>query len=177
MDKTNIRTARILKILEVIAWITFIGFSIEAGAIITAFVVSWFHPEAAKHIYKDVDLRELRSFSFLQYVLTISVMALIAILKAQVCYTIIKAMSTIKITNPFTYEVAGLLVKISKLLLAIWIVTALNFIYQQWLLKQMGHPLVGELGGESLLMAGLIFVIAQIFKRGVEIQSENELTV
>jgi hypothetical protein len=27
------------------------------------------------------------------------------------------------------------------------------------------------------LMAAVIYVIAQIFKRGVEIQSENELTV
>jgi len=31
--------------------------------------------------------------------------------------------------------------------------------------------------GEILFMAGLVFVIAQIFKRGVEMQAENELTV
>ncbi|MBN2635649.1 MAG: DUF2975 domain-containing protein [Prolixibacteraceae bacterium] len=31
--------------------------------------------------------------------------------------------------------------------------------------------------GPFLFMAGLVFVISQIFKRGVEIQSENDLTV
>ncbi len=30
---------------------------------------------------------------------------------------------------------------------------------------------------EFLFMAGIIFIIALIFKRGVEIQSENELTI
>jgi len=36
----------------------------------------------------------------------------------------------------------------------------------------------GELiSGEIHLLAGVIFVISQIFKKGVEIQSENELTV
>jgi hypothetical protein len=31
--------------------------------------------------------------------------------------------------------------------------------------------------GETLFLAGVVFVIAQIFKKGVEIQSENELTI
>jgi hypothetical protein len=31
--------------------------------------------------------------------------------------------------------------------------------------------------GEFLFLAGIVFVIAQIFKRGIEIQTENELTV
>jgi hypothetical protein len=36
---------------------------------------------------------------------------------------------------------------------------------------------IGENAGEFLFMAGLVFIISPIFKRGVELQSENELTV
>jgi len=31
--------------------------------------------------------------------------------------------------------------------------------------------------GEFLLLGAIIFIIAQVFKRGIEIQTENELTV
>jgi hypothetical protein len=51
----------------------------------------------------------------------------------------------------------------------------------KWMIKR-GHDLdslpqlVGS-GGEFLLMAALLIAIGIIFKRGVEIQAENELTV
>jgi hypothetical protein len=32
-------------------------------------------------------------------------------------------------------------------------------------------------GAEFLLLGGIIFMIAEVFKRGIEIQTENELTV
>ena len=42
--------------------------------------------------------------------------------------------------------------------------------------------LTGELhgnwiSGEFIFMVGLVFIISQVFKRGVEIQAENDLTV
>jgi hypothetical protein len=33
------------------------------------------------------------------------------------------------------------------------------------------------ISGDVLFLAGMVFVFAQMFKRGVEIQRENELTV
>ncbi len=177
MDKISKRTQQILKALKIIAWIAYIGFSIETGAILIVFVISWFHPDAARRFYGGEDIYALRQFSFAHYIVKVSLMAMLPVLKATVCRFMIRVLSMIKIVHPFISEVTRLLVRSSYLLLLVWIITAFLFIHQQWLLKLMGRPQVGELSGESLLTAGLVFVIAQIFKRGVEIQSENELTV
>jgi hypothetical protein len=34
-----------------------------------------------------------------------------------------------------------------------------------------------DMGDEYLFIAGMIYIISQIFKRGIEIQEENNLTV
>jgi hypothetical protein len=47
----------------------------------------------------------------------------------------------------------------------------------RWLSKQAGLSLQDWNGAEFLFVAGLVFIVSQIFKRGVEMQSENELTV
>ena len=47
----------------------------------------------------------------------------------------------------------------------------------KWLSKQVAGLQDRSLSAELIFYAGLVFVIAQIFKKGVEIQTENELTV
>jgi hypothetical protein len=49
--------------------------------------------------------------------------------------------------------------------------------YTASLFKLTGELFGTYITGEFVFMAGLIFVISQIFRRGVEIQSENDLTV
>ena len=71
--------------------------------------------------------------------------------------------------------------KISHIAIEIGVTIIFASAYFKWLAKR-GYeiPPLGEyLGGafEYLLMGALIYAIAQVFKRGVEIQSENELTV
>jgi hypothetical protein len=54
--------------------------------------------------------------------------------------------------------------------------------YTTWLIKQgVVMPVIQDLrmGGADvwIFMSVILFVIAQIFKRGIEIQEENDLTV
>ena len=79
--------------------------------------------------------------------------------------------------NPFKIEVAWILEKVSYVLLGIWLLDTLSNVHSSWVLKQTG-VLPGDWdAGEFLFMAGLVFIISQVFKRGVEIQAENDLTV
>lgn len=50
--------------------------------------------------------------------------------------------------------------------------------YLNWLEKTTGEQL-GDLGvgDEFLLFAAIVYIVAQIFKRGIELKEENELTV
>jgi hypothetical protein len=175
--KTKTRTEQILTVMHILAWVAFIGFEIEAGAIIISYGVSWFNPESAKNLYKGLNLYNLSQFNFWYYTLSVSFMVALAIMKAQVAYLVIKTLSKVNLMNPFKIEVAILLEKISYLLMGLWCVAMLNNAHNSWLLKLTGALQADWVRGEFIFMAGLVFVISQVFKRGVEIQSENELTV
>jgi hypothetical protein len=49
--------------------------------------------------------------------------------------------------------------------------------YTEWLSKRFPELTEKISLGDFLFLAGVVFVLAQIFKKGIEIQLENELTV
>ncbi|HEY9048519.1 MAG TPA: DUF2975 domain-containing protein [Ohtaekwangia sp.] len=171
------RTEQILQIMLVLAWIAFIGLMIEAGAVIFSYGLSCINPDAAKNLYKRLDLYSLRQLSFHNYTLAVSFMIALSCMKAYISYLVIKVLTKVNLDNPFTTDVARKLETISYILLETWIVSVLYNAYSHWLLKRTGELAGGNVQGEFLFAAGLVFIIAQIFKRGVEIQAENELTI
>jgi hypothetical protein len=64
-------------------------------------------------------------------------------------------------------------------LLGVWIVSSVFWkIYVYYLSQATGIQLAANnTGDEYLFIAGIVYVISQIFKRGIEIQEENQLTV
>ena len=85
-------------------------------------------------------------------------------------------------SQPFSREVGRFIFKISYLALSIGLFSWWGVKYTEWFVKQgvkMPDIEYLRLGGADvwLFMGVILFVIAQIFKRGIEIQTENELTV
>ncbi|TDE17149.1 DUF2975 domain-containing protein [Dyadobacter psychrotolerans] len=175
--KTDTKTKQILQVMHVLTWIAFIGLMIEAGAILVSYAVSCVNPEAVKNLYKDLNLEELREFSFWQYTMSVSFLVAISGMKAYVLFLVIQALSKVNLENPFTIEVVLILEKISYNLLGVWIVAVINNRQTEWLLRRTGITSETLAAEEFIFMAGLVFIISQVFKRGVEIQSENDLTV
>jgi hypothetical protein len=97
--------------------------------------------------------------------------------EAYIAFLVIKVLSKIKMANPFTLEVSNILERLSYTMLGTWIVAMLYNGHTKWLLKKLPGLAVNLISGEFIFLAGVVFVIAQIFKKGIEIQSENELTV
>jgi hypothetical protein len=64
-------------------------------------------------------------------------------------------------------------------LLGVWIVSSIFWkTYIHYLSEATGIKLpTNNTGDEYLFMAGMIYIISQVFKRGIEIQEENNLTV
>ena len=59
----KISTKQMLKVLYVISWIIFIGVCIEAGIFISnAFFTLVLNPDAAKHLWLEVDLSNLYKY-------------------------------------------------------------------------------------------------------------------
>jgi len=176
------KTKKILTIMNIISWVVFIGLCIKTGAILYSFFVSLFiNPVAASNLHLGLNLSNLYRFNISHYATIVSLIIFLSGLKAYLFYLLIKIFLKINFVHPFSTEVSLLISRISYVALGIGILTLAGNSYCEWLTKQgvVFPDLQVYLGGddEFLLLGGIIFVIAQVFKKGIEIQSENELTV
>ena len=60
MSKSN---NLVFKGLQIVAWIIFVGLSIEAGGLLVNFVVSIYKPEFVQRLYQKLDLRREQPIS------------------------------------------------------------------------------------------------------------------
>jgi hypothetical protein len=86
------------------------------------------------------------------------------------------------LSKPFNNEMRQFILLIGYIALGISLFSSWGSNYTNWLIgKDVIMPPLKELRLESadvwLFMSVALFVIALIFKRGIEIQSENDLTV
>ena len=171
----------ILKALNVVSWIVFIGLCIEAGALLFNFVLTLFNPIAANNIYKGLNLSALYEMNFSQYIGVMSFVVVLSLMKAYLFYLVVKIFMKLNLVKPFNVEIANLIEKISYKAFIIAIVSVIAHQYSKRII-QSGYELdvVAQYWNEIgafLMMAAIIFVISQIFKKGIELQNENDLTV
>lgn len=175
IEKT--RTEHILNAMRVLSWIVFIALLVETGAMLVSYGFCWFKPEAAQNFYLGLNLFELRQYDFWFFTGYVSLLVALSAMKAFVLLLVIKILSKVNLRSPFTLDVATILQTISYFLGSIWLLMQVGNGQTRWLSKQAGLSLQDWNGAEFLFVAGLVFIVSQIFKRGVEMQSENELTV
>lgn len=171
----------ILKVLNVVSWIIFIGLCIEAGALIFNFMFSLFRPIASHDIYNGLDLSEMYENKFAHFIGLMSFVVVLSILKAWLFYLVVKIFLKLNLVKPFNVEIARLIEKISLEAFAIAIVSIIAHQYTKRLI-QSGYEVshVEKYWDDTaafLMMAAIIFVISQIFNKGIELQNENDLTV
>ena len=171
----------LLKALNVIAWIIFIGLCIESGALLFNFTYSIYNPIVAHNIYKGLDLSGLQAKSFAHFIGLMSFIVLISTLKAYLFYLVVKIFLKLNFVKPFSVEIAKLIEKISFEVASIAIVGAIAKQYTKRLIHS-GYDISNAQEywndtGAFLIMAATIYVIAQVFKKGIELQNENDLTV
>ncbi|MGB4844296.1 MAG: DUF2975 domain-containing protein [Ferruginibacter sp.] len=174
---TKTKTETILSVMNVLAWIIFVGLMVEAGTVLVTYGISVFNPNALLKMYKGLDFYSLSQYDFWHYTGIVSLKAAIFIVQAYTAFLVIKVLSTIKMTNPFTMDVAKRLEKIAYTLILAWVAILIYNGQLKWLSKDVAGLQEQSISSELIIYAGLVFVIAQIFKKGVEIQTENELTV
>ncbi len=167
--------------LTIIAWIIFIGLCIESGAMIVNFIFSMYNPEFVQKLYQKLDLSELYNQSKWAYFGMYSFVLVISLLKAILFYVVVELVSKIDLSKPFNSFVSKKISLISYFTFSIGI---LSYIAQQTAknLQHHGYAIdsLNQFWVDSqafIIMAAIIYVIAVIFAKGVEIQNENDLTV
>ena len=176
----KISTQRILDILYVLSWIIFLGLCVEAGSFLfNAIYTTMFNPNAADYF----GLTDLYAFDKGHFLVELLLMGIPAVMKAIMFYLIVKILHDKKLNlwQPFNKETGRLILNMSFLAFGIGLFSNWAVDNTEWLATQVKMPDVRHIkldGGDVwLFMAVILFVIAQIFKRGIEIQSENELTI
>jgi Protein of unknown function (DUF2975) len=181
----KITTKQILKVLHILSWVIFIGVCIEAGgSIFSVFYTLVINSYNAKTFWVGNDLSGLYEFGRGHFFTETLLISISSVMKACIFYLITKILQNkeLSISQPFSEAVRRFIVKVSWLAFGIGLFTTAGVKYTGWLVKkgvQMPDTLNLRLGGADvwLFMGAILFVIAQILKRGIEIQSENDLTV
>ncbi|MEO8769441.1 MAG: DUF2975 domain-containing protein [Ferruginibacter sp.] len=173
------RTEKILVILKYVALLGGIGYCIECGGQLVSFVASFKNLEWAKQTYNvNQSWFYIREYSMSYYACTMSLLILLSGLKAFTWFKVVNLLTNLRITNPFSMEIAEKIERIGYTLLGVWVIGIIGKIYLEWLIKTTHIPITGPgIGDEYLFIAGIVYIISQIFKRGIEIQEENQLTV
>jgi hypothetical protein len=175
------KTDLVIKSLHVITWIIFIALCYQTGALMFNYAFKQFRVFPPENLYLILDLSELfvqDEFLFGSiFILAIGVTAL----KAYTFFLITQVFTYLNLHKPFSQEMSKLITKISYFIFLVGIQGAIASGIHEDLAKQ-GYPVqnASEYWNDYsafLLMAAVVFVIAQIFKRGMELQAENDLTV
>ncbi len=173
--KTNV----IMKIMNIIFWIVFIGLCIKTGALLVSFFMCLFvNPEASEVLYLGAHFFDLEPIYLNHYIGILSFLVVLTGMKAYIAYLAVKLFMKFDLKNPFNTNVADLISKISHFALSISIVALIANQYTERIVKKVAEMSQIDWGAqEFMFFAGIIYILALVFKRGVEIQSENELTI
>lgn len=178
MSKTN---NFIFQGLKIVAWIIFVGLCVEAGGLIVNFIFSLYNPEFVQNLYQKLDLSEMYKRSKWAYFGMYNFILIISMLKAVLFYVVIILVTKIDLSKPFNSFVSKQISRISYYTFSIGL---LSYIARQTAknLQHRGYVIdsLNEFWADSqafIIMAAVIYVIAAIFSKGVEIQKENDLTV
>jgi hypothetical protein len=171
----------VFKGLIIVAWIIFVGLCIESGALIVNFIYSIFKPEIISKLYQKLDLSEMHQKSKFAFYSMYSLILAISIMKAVLFYTVVILVTKFNLSKPFNEFVSK---KISQISYFTCSIGFLSYIAQETTrnLTQHGFDVLnlGTFWGDSqafILMGAVIYMIAVIFKKGIELQNENDLTV
>ncbi|MGV3767935.1 MAG: DUF2975 domain-containing protein [Chitinophagaceae bacterium] len=167
--------------LYIVAWLIFVGLSIEAGGVLVNFFFSLFKPEFVQNLYQKLDLSAMYKDSRLAFFGIYGFILCISILKACLFYIVIRLMHKMDLSKPFSAFVSRQIALISYYTLSIGL---FSYFARQVTKSLMHHGFVPdnvnsfwEDSQAFILMGAVIYIIATIFKKGVAIQNENDLTV
>lgn len=180
----EIKTDHILKALQVVAWIIFVGACVEAGGFLFNTLLMLLLPHQRGKFWKEVDLNALYDYNQSHFVYIASLMVIAAVLKAILFYLIIKIFhdKNFNPLHPFNEGVKRFFANLAYLSLGIGL-------FSNWgaglakNIRAMGVALPDtqalRLGGADvwLLMGVILLIISVVFKKGIELQNESDLTV
>ncbi|NMH29214.1 DUF2975 domain-containing protein [Flavobacterium sp. SE-s28] len=170
-----------LTVLYWLSWIILTGLCVDAGSFIfNGIYTTTFNPAAADYF----KLSELYHFDAGHYLVQLTFMTIVGCMKALMFYLIVMILHDKKLdlSRPFTPETGRFISNLSYLCFGAGLFSDWGSKYALWLSSKnitMPDSQALQLGGADVwLFSGvLLLVIAQIFRKGIELQHESDLTI
>jgi uncharacterized membrane protein YjgN (DUF898 family) len=175
------RNAFTWQAIQVICWLIFAGLCVQSGALIFNFIYSLFKPIATHNLHLGLDLSTLYTQSKTLYVVLFSLAILVSTVKAVVFYFVLRLFKNLTLSKPFTENIANTIATITFYAFGVGLISYLSHQFTQKLTAKAYDVSIIERywndGGAYLMMSAILFVITLLFKKGIELQNENDLTV
>lgn len=166
------------KLLKGITPLVFIGLCIKTGSLLFSVFVSLFvNPQASKNLYMGLDLSALMNYDMVHYTFTVLMLLLLSGLKAWMALDLVKILSDLNMEQPFSDRVYRLILRITRKAAITGLLALVALKHSEWLVCQAVSLPLEWAAPEILLFAAVLMVIAQVFRRGIDLQQEQSLTV
>jgi hypothetical protein len=170
------KTEKLLRFMNVLAWIACIGLLIKTGTILFNYFLSIQNEAAAENLFGGLNLLEYRNHSFLQYTFIVSYKVALFALEAYIAFLVIKLLGGLNLQKPFNTSTQKLTEKISYSVFYLWIIAMIHNAHVQYIGKKYEFSM-DLFSSDFVFLAAMIFIFAKIMQRGIELQAENELTI
>lgn len=181
------RTEFLFNGLNVLAWIIFVGLCVESGGLlVNAFISLFINPIASSRFWGGLNLYELYQFNQSHFVTIVSLLIIVSILKSILFYLIVNLFhkKKLNLSSPFNDMLGKYIFNLSYLAFGIGLFSYWGKKFSNWLIDTSSGTLNSSIqslkfeGADVWLFMGVILLIfAMIFKKGIQIQSDNDLTI
>ncbi|MFN4084729.1 MAG: DUF2975 domain-containing protein [Spirosomataceae bacterium] len=174
----------VFKGLQFIFWVIFIGLCVKTGILLVSTLVSLqMDPENLRRLWifspnsSEPTFHQVLQLDLVDYVQLMGLYIFLYASKAFVAYLVIKLCLDFPLDKPFTIPIAIQFKNISRSALVTGFIAFIGSAYSKWL-TEAGFSIPIAWGTEEILFfAAILYVIAYIFQKGMDLQQENDLTI
>lgn len=179
------RTDFFFNVLNIVSWIIFIGLAIDTGGYLTNTIwVLLGNSTIASNFWNHINLSDLYQSDLGFFICLTVLLSTISLLKTILFYQTVSIVHKKKVNleNPFNETIKEFIFNFSFIALGIGLLAYVGKSFSHWLINQgltMPDLESMKLGGSDvwIFMGITLLIVAKIFKKGIEIQSEIDLTI
>jgi hypothetical protein len=172
------RTTIILNTVHVLFWIIFIGLCIKTGTLLFGYFISMaINSVPSGNLYMGLSLSAVYQYGLVPYTIIVFMLLMITGLKAYIGYWVLRIFKELTLEKPFSAAINQIIIRISKIALWTGLLAIAGHAFSEWLLTKDIEVPIDWAYGEILFFAAVIYIIAEVFRKGIELQSEIDLTV
>ncbi|MCB0645451.1 MAG: DUF2975 domain-containing protein [Saprospiraceae bacterium] len=168
----------ILTFLKVAAYIAMIGYFIEAGSVVFSFCLNWYHSNAEGEFMYHLNLGEIYAYNKKMYYSAVSLLVALPVAQALLWWSVIELFPQINLEKPFDEGLIAAMNKMIQPLIGYGIIGFISRHYFEFVEKRTGQLIDPDFDlGLYLFILGVIVIVTEILKKGLELKNENELTI